>query len=55
MSAYTTKELKAILKLHQISGTRADLTRANLTGVDLTGVDPDKFVRQYETYKNITN
>ena len=34
MSAYTTKELEAILKLHQ-SGTRADLYGADLTDVDL--------------------
>ena len=36
MSAYTTKELKAILKFHQISGTRADLTGADLTCANLT-------------------
>ena len=55
MKAYTTKELNAILKLHQkwlnneVDGTRADLTDANLTdailtgatlsGADLTGAD----------------
>ena len=42
MRAYTTKELKAILKLHQkwlnneVGGTRANLTYANLTYADLT-------------------
>ena len=42
MKAYTTKELKAILKLHQkwlnneVDGTRANLTRANLYGANLT-------------------
>ena len=45
MKAYTTKELKAILKLHQkwlnneVDGTRANLTRANLTRADLTRAD----------------
>ena len=42
MKAYTTKELKAILKLHQkwlnneVGGTRADLTGADLSGANLT-------------------
>ena len=50
MKAYTTKELKAILKLHQkwlndeVGGIRAnlegaDLTRADLTGAILSGAD----------------
>ena len=38
MSAYTSKELEAILKLHQ-SGTRADLYGADLADVDLTGAN----------------
>ena len=43
MKAYTTKELNAILKLHQkwlnneVDGTRADLTDAILTDAILTG------------------
>ena len=43
MKAYTTKELKAIFKLHQkwlnneVGGTRANLTGANLADADLTG------------------
>ena len=45
MKAYTTKELKAILKLHQkwlnneVDGTRANLTRANLTRANLAGAN----------------
>ena len=45
MSTYTTKELKAILKLHkkwlknEVSGVRADLSGANLSGVDLSGAN----------------
>ena len=45
MSAYTTKELKATLKLHQkwlnneVSGTRADLTGADLIHANLYGAN----------------
>ena len=45
MKAYTTKELKAILKLHQkwlnneVGGTRANLAGANLTDADLAGAN----------------
>ena len=45
MRAYTAKELKAILKLHQewlnneVGGTRANLAGANLYGANLTDAD----------------
>ena len=45
MSAYTTKELESILKLHQkwinneIGGVRANLSGANMTDANLSGAD----------------